>query len=191
MFDNIPGFDKLEDNIYVYHNFVLSDELDQINNDLDCLEERLWHKFENRQHNQSPELASMIPVLDRLNAVVPNGFSIVQHTSINRLSRGESWGIHSDNAEFIDIRNKSKTLAPGEPFQIVDNTVYGIVIYFNQFDGGELFYTKKNFLYKPSPGDLVIHGAEEDCEHMVKKVLSDKRYSYSNSIRETIKIPIK
>ena len=190
MFDNIFGFDKLENNIYVYHNFVLDNELDQINNDLDNLEEKLWHKFENKQHSQSPEMASMIPVLNRLNAIVPNSFSIVQHTSINRLVRGGSWGIHSDNAEFIDIRNKSKSLIPGQPFRIVDNNIYGIVVYLNTFYGGELFYTKKNLLYKPLPGDLIIHGAEEDCEHMVKEVLSDKRYSYSNSIREAIKIPM-
>lgn len=190
MFDKIQGFTEIEKNIYVYKNFVLEDELIEINNKLDSLNDDEWFKSTEGSPDESPELDVLRPVLDRLVALMPEGFSVFPHTGVNRLNQGGFWGTHSDNADFIEIRELSKSLLPGQPFELVDNIVYGIVIYFNKFEGGDLFYTKKNLSFHPYPGDLVIHGAEEDCEHRVTEVLSEKRYSYSNSIREQIKIPI-
>jgi hypothetical protein len=60
--------------------------------------------------------------------------------------------------------------------------VYATVAYFNKFEGGEIYYPNQNITYKPNIGDLIIHGADENCSHGVKVVLSEKRYSYAAHI---------
>ena len=63
-------------------------------------------------------------------------------------------------------------------------------LYFNNFEGGELYYPNQNIIYKPKAGELVIHGSHDECAHGVKPVKSEVRYSYSNSIRKIVKVPI-
>lgn len=61
---------------------------------------------------------------------------------------------------------------------------YAIILYINDdFDGGELFYSKINTLIKPKKNMLVCHKADsEDYEHEIKKVLSGNRYSVTSFI---------
>jgi hypothetical protein len=74
---------------------------------------------------------------------------------------------------------------------------YGVVAYFGDFEGGEIFYpdintdgTVKNawelvnntecFEYKPEKGDVVIHSAFDPYSHGTRPVTSGIRYAYSN-----------
>lgn len=75
---------------------------------------------------------------------------------------------------------------------------YGVVAYFGNFEGGEIFYpdinpdgTKKDewqlidknsssFEYKPENGDLVIHCAFDPYSHGVREVTKGIRYAFSN-----------
>ena len=73
---------------------------------------------------------------------------------------------------------------------------YGLVGYFGDFEGGEIFYVNidKNgnrtdgigpdecLTIKPERGDLVIHGAFAPHAHGVKPVTSGKRYAFSNFV---------
>jgi hypothetical protein len=73
---------------------------------------------------------------------------------------------------------------------------YGLVGYFGDFEGGEIFYVNidKNgkkadavsednrLTIKPERGDLVIHGAFSPHAHGVKPVTSGKRYAFSNFV---------
>lgn len=73
---------------------------------------------------------------------------------------------------------------------------YGLVGYFGDFEGGEIFYVnidkngnrtdgigEENCLHiKPERGDLVIHGAFAPHAHGVKPVTSGKRYAFSNFV---------
>jgi hypothetical protein len=73
---------------------------------------------------------------------------------------------------------------------------YGLVAYFGDFKGGEVFYVnidkdgnKKNaseennqLIVKPERGDLIIHGAFNPHAHGVKPVTSGKRYAFSNFV---------
>lgn len=73
---------------------------------------------------------------------------------------------------------------------------YGLVGYFGDFEGGEIFYVnidkdgnrtdgtgEENCLHiKPERGDLVIHGAFAPHAHGVKPVTSGRRYAFSNFV---------
>jgi hypothetical protein len=108
---------------------------------------------------------------------------------MNILSVGDTWGLHADNGAFLDIRKQSLLLKEGEEFILKNNNIFGTVAYINDFGGGELRYPNQSITYKPEPGDLVIHSAEDHCTHEVLKVTSGVRYSYSNGIYEKIKVP--
>ena len=83
---------------------------------------------------------------------------------------------------------------------------YGLVIYFGEFEGGEIFYPHvKNdgtwvggdipmnegneLRIKPGRGDLVIHGSHDDYAHGVDPVLSGTRFAFSNFVLPTTANP--
>lgn len=61
---------------------------------------------------------------------------------------------------------------------------YAIILYINDnFEGGELFYSKINTLIKPKKNMLVCHKADSsDYEHEIKPVITGKRYSVTSFI---------
>ena len=73
---------------------------------------------------------------------------------------------------------------------------FGLVGYFGDFEGGEIFYVnikqdgtrsdavreEERLTIKPERGDLVIHGAFSPHAHGVLPVSSGKRYAFSNFV---------
>lgn len=73
---------------------------------------------------------------------------------------------------------------------------FGLVGYFGDFEGGEIFYVNIHkdghrkdgvreedmLVIKPERGDLVIHGAFAPHAHGVKPVSSGRRYAFSNFV---------
>jgi hypothetical protein len=73
---------------------------------------------------------------------------------------------------------------------------YGLVAYFGDFEGGEIFYTNiksdgtkrdpsvdsEILSIKPERGDLVVHGAFDPHAHGVKEVTKGVRYAFSNFV---------
>jgi hypothetical protein len=73
---------------------------------------------------------------------------------------------------------------------------YGLVAYFGDFEGGEIFYVNINedgskkdpdvnskiLEFKPERGDLVVHGAFSPHTHGVKEVTKGVRYAFSNFV---------
>jgi hypothetical protein len=57
---------------------------------------------------------------------------------------------------------------------------WGVVAYFGDFTGGEVYYPLQGIEIAVQPGDLVILGALDDHLHGVKEVKSGVRYAYSN-----------
>lgn len=84
---------------------------------------------------------------------------------VNRFSTGRDMDVHHD--------------------AILDSSIkFGAVIYLNDnYDGGEIFYPKLNFEYKPRCGDLVIHPAIDGYEHGVRMVTGGNRYSIAFFIK--------
>lgn len=76
---------------------------------------------------------------------------------------------------------------------------YGLIVYFGDFEGGEVYYpnfnkkaeyiggfepfqNKEELCVKPENGDLIIHGAHSDYCHGVKEVTSGIRFAFSNFV---------
>jgi hypothetical protein len=81
----------------------------------------------------------------------------------NCILQGNNMNKHKDLDEFDHKRFSKK---------------YGVVLYLNNFDGGEINYPKLNISYHPSAGDLLLH--KSYIEHEVLEVKSEKRYTYSS-----------
>ena len=112
------------------------------------------------------------PIHEKIISFLPEGYYLGGGTSFVRLFQGDVWWPHFDAHDFLPIREKAAQLKDGEPFKWADNEKWGLVIYFNDFEGGELYYPTQNIKYKQNPGDLVIHSAEEHCIHEVLPVKS-------------------
>lgn len=182
---NLYGFNEIGKDIYVYKQFLSNEELLNINNEIYLKGSSLW-----RTNKSSNSLDSVSIISEKIKKIVNDPYFIRNQTSINRLVLGESWGLHSDNHEFLNLRKESLSLKDGEDFRLEDNNLFGIVCYINDFDGGELNYPHQSITYKPEAGDLVVHSSEDHCAHEVLEVKSETRYSYSNAIYEKIKVPI-
>jgi hypothetical protein len=184
-------FTKIGDEIYVYKNFISDEELEEINSFILSLSEDDWYE-QNKDIKwmlRTDDKKILGPIRDRIVSLADEDMTVGSNTAFVKMKKDYSWGVHEDDYEFRDVIEKSKSYREGDPFESVDISAYGIVIYFNNFDGGEIYYPEQNIEYKPKPGDMVIHGSGFNCRHGVKKILSDVRYSHSNHISKKIKIP--
>ena len=190
---NKHGFENLGEDIYVYHNFVTEQECNSITEIAKSLNEEEWigrfntegegHKTSNRS------IDILVPIKKRLSDILEEGVYIADNISIVRMKKGATWGLHADNHDFLDVIAASKNYKEGDDFTLEKNNIWGLVMYFNDFDGGCLFYPNQNIEYQPKKGDLVIHSSEEHCLHGVNELKSDVRYSHSNNLFNYIKVP--
>ncbi len=188
------GFEKNGEDIYVYKNFVSEEELAVINPILDTIRINAEYNpshagthFEKRVTREIKEL-EFLP--KRIEDVFGSDYIVHQYITSNILSVGDDWGEHFDSNDFIQLRELAKTLKEGEPYEVLQDSHYGIVVYFNTpEEGGELVYTSQGISYTPNPGDLVVHSSEKNCMHLVKEVTKGYRYSYSNHLGVELRVP--
>lgn len=183
---------RLGNNIFVYNNFLTDEELSLINQEIADLGPDIFSPHVEGAaawHGDVPSIYNTVTM--KIKSFLKAGYSIREHSSAMRMTKGSTWSEHSDNHIFQDDLIASESLAEGEPYDEIDYPDYGLVVYFNSFEGGEIEYTKQNITYKPQPGDLIMHGSDDECSHRVLEVLSDFRYSYSNAIYRKLKIPKK
>ena len=190
-FKDMSKIKVLGDGIYLYENCLSEDELKLINNYIKSLKDDDWYAPPPHPiPHVSPKIDLVKIIIDKVYSLI-DGYTVHHNEVLNRLKVGDEWGAHADNAEFQQIREKSKLLKDGDPFNIVDNTAYGIIVYLNNdYEGGEIYYSKQNIEHKPNPGDLLIHSSEEKCTHGVRRVRSENRYAWTSRLSNQIKIPI-
>jgi len=192
MLNNNQNFVPIGEDIFVKHGFVTDDEIYVILNKIKLTKQEEWDCSHPEGHGVlSPMIKEVGRFTERLQNMIPDPLFVHKIGGVNRLTVGQKHGIHSDNHDFLPIRELHKNFESDKPYKLVDDTVYGVVIYLNDdYDGGEIFYTKQNITYKPIAGDIIIHSAEEHCEHGVNPVKIGSRYSISSSIRKKIKVNI-
>ncbi len=191
---NKEGFKEIGKDIFVYNNFIYPDECDQLIQIADNLPEEDWINPHPQQKDNMEfgkiSIELLISIKNRLKDLLQEDVYIGDNISPIRMRKGSKWGTHSDNVQYLNARNANKLLKNDEEFKLVQNSLYGIIMYFNDFEGGSLYYPNQNNLeYKPLKGDLVIHSAEDHCFHGVNEVKSKVRYTHSNHIYELIKVP--
>ena len=190
MFDH-PGFKKIGEDIYVYENFVSEPELKEIASYLDSLTDSDWYEddAERKWMLRTGDTKILQPIRDRMASLADEDMIVGSNTVFVQMKKGYSWGVHEDDYEFRDVIEKSKAYNEGDTYDLVDISVYGIVVYFNEFEGGSIFYPEQKIEYHPKPGDMVIHGSGFNCRHGVNPITSEVRYSHSNHISKQAKIP--
>jgi hypothetical protein len=190
---NLNGSINLGKDIYVYPNFISKEERLAILEDIKSITEEKWfgHFNEGSQGAETAHipLDKFIPINKRLSEMLDSDVYLGSSLSATRMKKGWVGPHHTDNFDFLDVIEASQNLKEGEDFDIAENSIAGLIMYLNDFEGGEIYYSNQDVTYYPKPGDLVIHSSQEHCRHQVQKVLSDIRYSHSSHLFNLIKVP--
>ncbi len=190
MFHN--NFEALGTDIYVYKNFLSKDECESFVSIAENLPKEEW-QYANEEMKDWHMVSKYVPeteiLVEKLTNLIPNTLHVGPARCIVKMTDGCSWGEHSDNHTYLSVIEENKKLKEGDPYDLKPNSVWGFVIYFNKFNGGNIYYPTQNIEYDPEPGDLVVHSSYEHCKHGVRPVVSSTRYSYSNNFYEYIKVP--
>lgn len=183
---------KLCDDAFLIENFIDQDKFLHIQDMLLKFNDSDWTGADESPYFKG-RVTFPLPegqwIREKIQEVVKEEYIVGHTSSFMRMLKGGFHGAHSDNADFIEKRKASSMLKENEPYEIVDDTRWGIVMYFNEFEGGSLRYTKQNVLYHPKPNDFVIHSAEDHCEHEVTELKSEIRLSHANYLYQNIKVP--
>lgn len=184
---NLSNFKKIGNEIFVYKNFIDLDTLLLLNNLLDKKKDSDWIEFGNKMY-RTDSIKELEPVRKKIISLLDKDYFVGPPTNFVKLLDGATWGEHSDDHDYKNkINNYLEYDGAGE-YEFIDYPMLGLVIYFNNFIGGQIHYTSQNIIYAPEPGDLVIHSAKDICIHKVQPVIKGPRYSYSNNIYKKIKI---
>ena len=191
MFLDNQNFEKIGEDIWVYHNFLSQEEIDLIISKVEQQEDSFWfHKNGNQGSYAVSGLEEVAVIPNRIQGMLDKDLFMHAHCSVTKMSEGHNHGVHFDSFEFLEVRELSNSLNEGDCFVLVDDNIYGMVVYLNDnYEGGEIYYTKQDVVYKPKAGDFLVHSSDIHCEHGVKSVKSGIRYSYPSSIRRKIKNP--
>lgn len=191
---NKDAFTEIGKNIFVYKNFMSDEECELIMKDILSLPEDSWEApflaTAKDYFASDKQIQSIRAVKKRINALMDEGYYATPGGRASKLLKGASRRPHADIYQFQDVVEASEKYVEGEDFDLADLITHGTIIYFNDFDGGEVFYPEQNNLeYKPAKGDLVVHSAEEKCKHGVKEILSDVRYFSVGHFFKFVKVP--
>jgi Rps23 Pro-64 3,4-dihydroxylase Tpa1-like proline 4-hydroxylase len=162
------GFIELGKDIYLYNKFASEQECKDIVTIIDSMKKEDFY-WPDDQTCITGKMLEVDIIKQRLVNILDNKLKLGENSGVVVMKQGSFLGTHSDNHDF---ENSSKSI------------VYGMVVYFNEFDGGEIYYPAQNIEYKPQPGDLIIHSAKSHCLHGVKEVKNNSRYCHSNHIYE-------
>jgi len=185
---NLDNFEVLGERIYVYKNFISKSEIDEVLKEVSGIED--WHVGEYFQNTMGTYNTRTVDYIkDRIQSLLDDTHFASDASHVVRMVEGNSWGAHSDVHDFEEIEELAKQYQDGDDFIDKQLSVFGTIVYYQLPSvGGGLFYTKQNLEYKPSPGDLVIHGSDDYCEHGVREVVEGTRYATSGYIYKNVKI---
>jgi hypothetical protein len=180
------NFQKIDNGIYLYKNFLSLSEIDKINSYLDSLSYENWNVVRQDELYSTIGLDFLNFLQDKYNNLLfDNLFFISNHLNVNKMIKNASWGQHADTH---DYQNLNVVVNNEQEFKEVDMIKYCSVLYYNNFEGGEIYYPEKNITIAPVPGDLILHDAK--IVHGVNIVKSDKRYSTTKCFYEKIKVAV-
>jgi hypothetical protein len=183
------GFKKIGEDIYVYHNFISDDLCNLICNDIELIKDEDWDIFYSQRYVSKVGGSKHLKSLrDKVASILDDGLHVGEGLSVQKVYKDGYFHPHTDDADFREIIYAAKSYVAGQEFDLVRSNAFGFIVYLNNFDGGEIEYPNQAIKYKPLKGDLLIHGAHNNCLHQVNKVLSDVRYTYANNIFELLKV---
>jgi len=206
-----PNIEQLAPKLFIYRNFIKGDLLNKINSILKphINSPKISHNvdwYENRMTTFIPEIHEVWELASEL--IYPE-LSMHPQLCLIRAKVGDSGMYHHADAPgkphedcgpicgTCDIA--SSVLISPDRWQTCCRLHYGLIVYFGDFEGGEVYYPNFNknaefignfsslekgeeLRVKPGNGDLIIHGAHSDYCHGTKEITSGMRFSFSNFV---------
>jgi hypothetical protein len=203
MFYNNPKCIKLADEIYIFKNIIPEEIYNSVQNDLMQYKESKyfsnWSNNEWYQDRVTPEYLNSFTLWKFMSELLYP--EIVMHPITNFLiaqPHDEGMFVHCDSPgpegqdELYEI----------DTWSACCDLKYGVVAYFGDFTGGEVYYPhvnpdgtlKNNFpnwevtkelleepclTIQPEVGDIIIHGACRPWDHGTKKTVTGVRFAFS------------
>lgn len=172
---NAPGLQKLDEKLYYFPNFLSKEEVAYINGKIDE-EQSLQHPFEEMKFGTTGSIPELFPVWEKVSEVLAPDYVIHPLLNLLHFKEGASMEPHCDSPG----EGNHEELTMPDMWSTCCLLEFGVVVYFGEFTGGEVYYPNQNITIPVQPGDLVIHGALDDYSHGVKEVTSGSRFAYSN-----------
>lgn len=188
---NLTGFKIIGENIYLKKNFLNTEDINMLLKE--CYLIKNWDEQKTLDghitHYSKHCLKIKEPVIDKLKKIIEDPYILAEDTYFQRYLPTQGMGAHQDDNKVLKEIELSRGYKNGDKFKIVKKPEYGIVVYLQNSNGGNIYYPKQNIEFIPSPGDLLIHGAQENCTHMVKPLVSGERFVIPTMIYTNIKVP--
>lgn len=184
---NTQGSINLGKDIFLYKNFIDQEYTDLLFSRANDLKEWISHGSHSTTGGGFSEI---LPFVNKLNELVSFPDILDDSCYFQKYTSGQGMGQHQDNNKVLEDMEKSKLYVDGDKYNLVRQPTYGVVLYLNKVDGGDIYYTEQDIRYSPSPGDMVVHSAEKHCTHMVEKLISDIRLCVPTYIYQEIKVPL-
>ena len=206
-----PNIEQLAPKLFIYRNFINGDLLNKINSILekhidDPIVEHNLDWYHDRLTTIIPE---MHEVWEKASELIYPELSMHPQLSLIKAKVGDSGMYYHSDAPGKPHEDcgpicgtceiASKSLISRDMWNTCCRLHYGLIVYFGDFEGGEVFYPNlnKNAEYignfipftnneelcvKPNNGDLIIHGAHSDYCHGTKEITSGMRFAFSNFV---------
>lgn len=174
-FETDPNIIKLDEKIFWYKNFLSEEEVSTITKLLMAQNVRP-HFFEEIQFKTTDYMPELFPIWEKVSKFIyPD---LVVHPLLHTIYFGEGKEMlpHCDSPG----EGMEEELTVPDVWGTCCYLSYGVIVYFGDFTGGEVYYPNQGVEIAVQPGDLVIHGALKEYEHGVAKVKSGHRFAYSN-----------
>jgi hypothetical protein len=193
---NTNGATKIGEDIYLYKNFISPQSADELFNIAKNSPAEVWQpQFDSNmkiQHYTTRFFRDAVFIYNKMKDLPISSDDLILEDSVylQKYHTGQGMNVHYDNNKVEKQIELAKSYSDMDEFEVVKQPVYGIVVYLNEVDGGELFYENQGIVYSPSPGDMVVHSAEKHCAHGVKPLISDLRIVLPSMIYREIKVPV-
>ncbi len=188
---NLDGFVTIGNGIFLYKNF-LSTEV--ANNLYEIGLSRVnWQN--SSQYGGAPSLTGedndLKFLYEKMKPCFKGDAVLDDYWYFQKYKVGQSMSAHQDNNKVLKHMEKAKTYVEGMEYKKVRQPLFGIVLYLNTpEEGGGLVYTEQNIMYKPMPGDLLVHEADQKCTHMSAEVTKGIKIVVPSYAYQVIKVPI-
>jgi hypothetical protein len=174
MFTDNPNIIKLDEKIFLYKNFISQEKVSEMNDHI-SKKVSLTHYFEEIEFGLKQATFELHEIWEAISELLYPEYVIHPILGLLHFKEGKEMLPHCDSPG----EGNHEALTLPDLWTTCCLLSWGAIVYFGDFTGGEVYYPKQGIEIAVEPGDLVIHGALDDCLHGVKKVLSGNRYAFS------------
>ena len=130
---------------------------------------RVTERVELEELQQELNTSLMSAVVDKIEPFIGQKIAWLEKTQLLRYTAGGNYFRHSD-ADQYDKERKAF-------YKIMDRDI-SMLLYLNEeYSGGSISFTRFNYQYRPSKGDLLFFPSDQRYLHQAEKVTSGVRYA--------------